>query len=46
VEVLCSQEACIHEADGKCTANGISLTAYSEYPDDIECDTFEWEEDN
>jgi hypothetical protein len=43
--IFCDQEHCIHEKAGVChSAAGISLTSYSEYPDDMECNTFEFRE--
>jgi hypothetical protein len=44
MEVLCDHEACRHSRNGECYADGISITGYSEYPDDIECNTFEEKE--
>ena len=42
MEIFCDQESCVHHYCGDCKApNGISLTSYSEYPDDMECNTFE-----
>ena len=42
-EVLCDMKSCTHNKEGECRATeGISITSYgNEFPDEMECETYE-----
>ena len=45
MEVFCDMTSCKHQDNGNCTAKGISIIAYNDYPDDIECETYEFDKE-